>query len=580
MANRDKKNPGGEKEQLKAVKETRKDGVKETYHVAASDKANFDAGFQFANKMKSGGKFYANGDSPGGNRPKDPQGTNSQPQPGSAPRGYSAGPFRLTKDPDKNLDQVSALAADLYNSHFKGKGNDSDAKEAAARAAIETIKGDPQANMSKVSIKSVQDTAFGTKAKKAALTGDEQHARAQAGKSGATKRAEEAAAGFDPVAARRNTPPSQRATYDQASVKPSGKILTEGKRTLKPGQQVAKSSVSNRNYLAGASTEEQNWINQQMGHIPVKDEKGNVVGQKEGLFYGAKNNERPGAYKKYQRYVSARQAGYSDRDNITDWLNTDGRGKSRPTNPKAKKALDSRYTEGSSNPQGIKAANRYKSMAPSQDDFGVGIKVPGIDSKSRLKSQNPNASNDDLVQMQSAQRGAQVDFASNTKMAHETRTKELLGKDASDTSASGDRVVFFTTSVGSPAISVGANSLVGQYIIQKRKQMLVNTKSATRSQVKGAYPNAVRDQHVIEVATGVNLGLQGRYGVFQHTGYRVGSKSSKGFGKPTPVGQQVMTDSSGRAMYDSNGNIRYTNGYTKEVNISPSNEVGLRVYLG
>ena len=95
----------------------------------------------------------------------------------------------------------------------------------------------------------------------------------------------------------------------------------------------------------------------------------------------------------------------------------------------------------------------------------------------------------------------------------------------------------------------------------------------------GEFPSAVRDQHLIEVSLGGLGGAQGRYGLYQNTGWKKGSKRSKGYGKQVPVGSQVLRDSNGAAVYDKDGNVRYTEGYSRPFTVS-TNTLGLRIFVG
>ena len=200
---------------------------------------------------------------------------------------------------------------------------------------------------------------------------------------------------------------------------------------------------------------------------------------------------------------------------------------------------------------------------------------------SELKQQFPDMPEAELFAMRQSQIQSTDEFMGNQRMAHEAAQARMLGRAYNETAAGPkDRVMFFTTSTGWPGVSVAANSLVGQYIIKKRKKMLVDNRMATRAQLKGEFPYAVRDQHIVELASGLSMGAQGRYGAFKQMGYRVGDKKSKGYGKMLPVGSQILRDSSGQPLYDRDGNLRYTEGYTRPFDIRSSNELGLHVYLG
>lgn len=225
--------------------------------------------------------------------------------------------------------------------------------------------------------------------------------------------------------------------------------------------------------------------------------------------------------------------------------------------------------------------DKYKSGIGSHQKFGHGISIPGIDSLETLRKRFPEASQSDLVEYHEMLREKVDDhmLEQNERWAHETRQARVSGKRGSNIEGD-DRVVVMTTNAGIPTVSVPANSTVGQYVIKKRKKMVVDDKLATRNQVKGEFPRAVRDQHIIEVSTGITMGLEGRMGVFHNTGWRKGSKRSKGFGKRAPVGAQVLRDAAGQPIYDKDGNVRYTEGYTRPFSLGTDRDVGLRLFIG
>lgn len=222
--------------------------------------------------------------------------------------------------------------------------------------------------------------------------------------------------------------------------------------------------------------------------------------------------------------------------------------------------------------------SKFQSQVTKETGKGFGVDIPGTTSLEKLGKINPGASTRHLVQAQQGQRQASYDdFLKNNKWAHETKRSNITGGKG-DVSAK-NKVTFFTTSLGSPNATVPADSLVGQYIIRKRKNFLKNEGFNDRD-LAGAYPNAVRDMHIVEAGAGRSLGVEGRAGVYKQGGWRAGSKRSKGFGKAAPVGAQVLTDSTGRPIYDEAGNVVYSEGATRPFSVGTKRQLGLRVFLG
>lgn len=228
-------------------------------------------------------------------------------------------------------------------------------------------------------------------------------------------------------------------------------------------------------------------------------------------------------------------------------------------------------------PKGRKS--KYESVAPGEREFQVGIDARAVDSISDLKKKFPDASEREVFKIQQFQRQYLADeLMKNQKWTHETRQANISGMDTEK--KKDDRVVFFTTNFGSPAPSVPADSLVGQYIIRKRKKFLQKEGLYNAKQLQGKFPDAVRDQHIIEMSTGISFGAEGRWGAFSKTGWRRGSKKSPNYGKPVPLGQQVLYDSQGRPMYDKEGNIRFSEGATRPFRFETMRDAGLRIFIG
>lgn len=237
----------------------------------------------------------------------------------------------------------------------------------------------------------------------------------------------------------------------------------------------------------------------------------------------------------------------------------------------------SRYTRE----RGMRTGRRTKVVAPPRaGEFSFGVKVPGVSRLSDIEKRWPGLSEADYVKLQQAERENIFDeIQKNQAWAHETRLANL--QKGMVTRAQGpDRVTFFTTSLGQPNVSVPSDSLIGQYIIKRRKRMLQDEKLATGAQLRGGFPEAVRDMHVIEVGTGAKLGAEGQYGLYHQTGWRAGRSRSANYGKPVPVGSTILRDSSGQPIYDQSGNIVYTEGFTRPFKAGTPKEVGLRIFIG
>lgn len=227
--------------------------------------------------------------------------------------------------------------------------------------------------------------------------------------------------------------------------------------------------------------------------------------------------------------------------------------------------------------------SKYQSMTPRQSEFSFGVEAPSLDSistlKKRFEDEGYQLTDNELVQIRQRQRESIYDdFQKNQQWAHETRQSNILGKRASHKEGP-DEVTIFTTNLGHPNVTVPTDSLVGQYVIRKRKGIAAR-QGVQRSQLKGRFPEAVRDRHAVEALTGRSFGAEGRVGAFKRGGWRAGTKSSRGFGQFQPVGSQVVYDSAGRPMYDEQGNLRFTHGSTRPFHVGSRSEVGLGVYVG
>lgn len=226
--------------------------------------------------------------------------------------------------------------------------------------------------------------------------------------------------------------------------------------------------------------------------------------------------------------------------------------------------------------------DKYDTDDTKHEGFTFSYRGMGVPNLDELRKEYPNATVRELLAFQDASRQTIQQYAleANERAAYESRMARVKGKGSGTNIEQGDRVVIFTTNLGAPAVNVPADSFVGQYIIQKRKRMVVEDKQATRREVKGQFPAAVRDQHLLEVGTGLSLGIQGRAGVYQETGWKYKNKRSKGYKNRVPLGAQVLRDRSGLPIYDEKGNVVYTEGYTKPFQAGTDKAVGLRIFVG
>lgn len=224
-------------------------------------------------------------------------------------------------------------------------------------------------------------------------------------------------------------------------------------------------------------------------------------------------------------------------------------------------------------------ASKTESLKPTAKGFGFGIEGPAVRTVSQIERRHPDLNKQDVVKVQQAERELIYhQFLANQKWAHETRSAKLKGGQAARENP--DRVTFFTTSIGAPSVSVPSDSLVGQYVIGKRRKMAKREHLATKPQLRGQFPEAVRDLHLFEASTGISVGTEGRAGVYKKSGWRTPKAKSPGYGKPVPVGSTIIRDSSGAPIYDTQGNIRFTEGATRPYEIGTKRDVGFRVFLG
>lgn len=222
--------------------------------------------------------------------------------------------------------------------------------------------------------------------------------------------------------------------------------------------------------------------------------------------------------------------------------------------------------------------SKTQNMQPRAGELTFGINMPHVSSSNELEKRFPGLTEQDYVKLQQEERETIFDqFAQNQAWAHETREARMKGSSRVE---GPDRVSFFTTSFGYPNMSVPSDSLVGQYVIRRRKRMVQEAGIASGARLRGRFPEAVRDMHVVEFTTGTSVGTKGTAGLWHKTGWRAGSRKSKGYGKPIPVGSTVLRDATGAPIYDSEGNIRYTEGLTRGYNVGTEKQLGLGIYIG
>jgi hypothetical protein len=241
-----------------------------------------------------------------------------------------------------------------------------------------------------------------------------------------------------------------------------------------------------------------------------------------------------------------------------------------------------RTRQGPEELDGIK--DKYSTSDPrSHEEFGYGLRGAAVPDLEELRKKHSNATDSELIAFRQEARETIQNHMTDQRAAYETRQARVKGLGTGQNNEQSDeRVVVFTTNLGYPTASIAADSLVGQYVIHKRKQMVVKDKYTTpgRKDVKGKFPMAVRDQHLIEGGIGVSAGVEGRGGLFQETGWKFMSHRSKGYANKVPLGAQVLRDKTGLPIYDKHGNVRYTEGYTKRFSAGTDNQVGVRFFVG
>jgi len=296
------------------------------------------------------------------------------------------------------------------------------------------------------------------------------------------------------------------------------------------------------------------------------------------------NKEKTGKYtsaqrRRLQRYTDALQGGASHQEALQQVRSTRLRESvGRPT----QRVLSQRQSQARQVVSKTRAAGRPTRLSPTMsraDERTLGVSAGARPQLQDVKQRFPDLSEQEAIRVQQA--GTELisqDMLANLKWAHETRRANLLGQKSGKVKEDPDKVTIFTTNLGHPTVSLPADSLVGQYIIRKRKSILGGA-GVPSSQLKGKFPDAVRDAHIVDVATGASVGIKGSQGVFNSTGYRFGKRSSAGYGRPRPLGAHILYDSAGRPLYDAQGNIRYSEGATRPIDWTTPN-VGFRVLIG
>lgn len=289
------------------------------------------------------------------------------------------------------------------------------------------------------------------------------------------------------------------------------------------------------------------------------------------------------------KLLQARALGYSLNESL-DWVKSGGRlapaTKPNISNPfetldeTGKLGMQDMLKSRNQNFSYLAGASNKEGDVGEMEDFEWGKQQQSAPSLEELKKAFPNLSEGHLMQLylEGKEQVSQQNFKQNYRFSHEQRDARLSGN-RSNHAEPGDRVTLFTTNLGAPTVSAPSNSLLGQYVVKKRKAMVLKDKTATRQELKGEFPQAVRDRHLFEVSTGLGVGIQGRYGVFQQFGYKTPKKSSKGYNRSVPLGATVMRDNAGNPVYDAQGNVRFTEGYTSRFS-SGTNQLGLKVFIG
>ena len=292
-------------------------------------------------------------------------------------------------------------------------------------------------------------------------------------------------------------------------------------------------------------------------------------------------------------YLQALGATNASHNEILDWMSRGAltlkpvpRRAERPFTEAGRGAQGARLTaqqEATQRYMGDKGfmSDKYEDSQGSHEGFTFAKRGLGAPTMEELRKRFPNATDREIIAFREATKTSikQQMIDDNAREAYETRMARIKGKGSNANVEDDDKVMFFTTNLGG-GLSVGANTFVGQYIIQKRKQMMLDDNAATRRELKGRFPAAVRDQHIFEASLGATGGIEGRAGLFQETGFKVGSKRSKGYEKAAPLGASVVRDKSGLPIYDEKGNVVYTEGYSRKYKAGMDRLLGLRIYAG
>lgn len=289
------------------------------------------------------------------------------------------------------------------------------------------------------------------------------------------------------------------------------------------------------------------------------------------------------SYRNLQRYIAYRQEKYPQ-ETIYKHLSKETRGRTSPTasaggtKTRKQKEAGERVEGRQEYPETWGRKKTTDIPGQRHQDFQFSKQAPRISTSAELRAANPDASDAEIARMRDYEREYLTEdvLEANSAWQHEEKARKYN----SSPKGEGDKVTVFTTSLGAPSVSVPAESFLGQYVIKKRKKMVVDDKQHARYEVKGSFPNAVRDKHIIEAGTGVSLGAQGQYGLYKNTGVRRGTKRTKGYGMEVPVGATLVRDAWGRPVYDKDGNPRYSEGYTRPFAAGTKKSVGFRVFVG
>lgn len=282
---------------------------------------------------------------------------------------------------------------------------------------------------------------------------------------------------------------------------------------------------------------------------------------------------QPGARRRSDKYIRELRGGASHEVALQRAM-SDKRGRPAGTSRALTKEM-----VGLGDEQTKTRRNRADSVIEQSSKLGMEIDVPAVDSINALAQKFPNASEGKLVEIQQNQAEyIASEVAKNQRWSHERKRAQAMGSMTGNNEP--DRITVFTTTLGKPDVSVPTDSIVGQYIIGKRRKVAAAKGLAPQSFLKGRFPEALRDLHIIDASTNTTVGAQGAVGLFRRSGWRAGTKASKNYGRPIPFGSQVLYNEQGQPMYDKQGNVVFSDGATRKYRLDPTRGLGFGVFIG